>query len=89
MSTHKKHVGKACRTVREAKGWTINRTATESGLRAHQIEGIEDGSKSYTFDSLVQLCSVMGISIIVDKVLAYRPKPKPVAKKKKVKRKKK
>lgn len=64
-TTHKNHVGKVCATVRKANGWTINRTATESGLRAHQIEGIEDGSKAYTFDSLVQLCSVLGITIEV------------------------
>lgn len=64
-TTHKKHVGKVCAAARAAKGWTINRTATESGLKAHQIEGIEDGSKAYTFDSLVQLCSVLGITIEV------------------------
>lgn len=64
-TTHKKHVGKVCAAARKAKEWTLNRTATESGLRAHQIEGIEDGSKSYTFDSLVQLCSVLGITIEV------------------------
>lgn len=64
-TTHKKHVGKVCAAARKAKGWTINRTATESGLRAHQIEGIEDGDTAYTFDSLVQLCSVLGIVIDV------------------------
>ena len=64
-TTHKKNVGKVCAAARAAKGWTINRTATESGLKAHQIEGIEDGSKAYTFDSLVQLCSVLGIAIEV------------------------
>lgn len=64
-STHKKHVGKTCAAARAAKGWTLNRTATESGLRAHQIEGIEDGSKAYTFDSLVQLCSVLGLQISI------------------------
>lgn len=66
MKTHKKHVGKVCSTARKAKGWTINRTATESGLKAHQIQGIEDGSTAYTFDSLVQLCSVLGITIDVN-----------------------
>ena len=71
MNTHKKHVGKVCAAARKAKGWTLNRTETESGLRAHQIEGIEDGSKSYTFDSLVQLCSVLGITIEV----YFGPKP--------------
>lgn len=65
MKTHKKQVGKVCAAARTARGWTINRTATESGLKAHQIEGIEDGSKAYTFDSLVQLCSVMSITIDV------------------------
>lgn len=64
-STHKKHVGKVCAAARKAKGWTLNRTETESGLRAHQIEGIEDGSKAYTFDSLVQLCSVLCLEISI------------------------
>ncbi len=65
MATLKQHVGKVCGAARKAKGWTINRTATESGLRAHQIEGIEDGSKSYTLDSLIQLCAVLDITITV------------------------
>lgn len=64
-TAYKKRVGKTCAAARTAKGWTINRTATESGLKAHQIEGIEDGSKAYTFDSLVQLCSALGITIEV------------------------
>lgn len=59
----KRQVGKVCAMARAAKGWTVNRTATESGLKAHQIEGIEDGTKAYTIDSLIQLCSVLGITI--------------------------
>lgn len=65
MAINKKKVGKVCAAARKEKGWTINRTVIESGLKAHQIEGIENGSTAYTFDSLVQLCSVLGITIDV------------------------
>lgn len=57
----KKNVGKLCKKAREAKQWTVNRTATESGLKAHQIEGIEDGSKAYTVDSLITLGTALGV----------------------------
>lgn len=56
-----KNIGKVCATARVAKGWTINRTATESGLKAHQIEGIEDGSKAYTMPSLLKLGAALGV----------------------------
>lgn len=61
----KKQVGKICTEARKAKGWTINRTATESGLKAHQIEGIEDGSKAYTFDSLLALAKALGYELVL------------------------
>lgn len=65
MATIKNRIGKTCAAARKARGWTINRTVIESGLKAHQIEGIETGSTAYTFDSLVQLCSVLGVTIDV------------------------
>ena len=58
-----KQIGALLRKAREKRGWTWNRTATESGLKADQIKSIEQASKAYTFNSLVQLCSVLDITI--------------------------
>jgi transcriptional regulator with XRE-family HTH domain len=56
----KKQIGALMRKEREARGWTWNRTATESGLKADQIKGIEQASKAYTNDSLLVLAKVFG-----------------------------
>jgi transcriptional regulator with XRE-family HTH domain len=55
-----KQTGALLKKAREAKGWTWNRTATESGLKAHQIQGIEEGTKEYTNRSLLRLAKVLG-----------------------------
>ena len=55
-----KQIGALLRKAREARGWTWNRTATESGLKADQIKGIEQASKAYTNDSLLVLAKVFG-----------------------------
>ena len=55
-----KQTGPQLRKAREARGWTWNRTATESGLKADQIKGIEQASKDYTNKSLLKLAKVFG-----------------------------
>jgi len=55
-----KQIGALLRKAREKRGWTWNRTATESGLKADQIKGIEQASKAYTNDSLLVLAKVFG-----------------------------
>ncbi len=55
-----KQIGALLRKARKARGWTWNRTATESGLKADQIKGIEAGNKDYTNKSLVKLAKVFG-----------------------------
>lgn len=55
-----KQTGALLRKAREARGWTWNRTATESGLKADQIKGIEQASKAYTNGSLLALAKVFG-----------------------------
>lgn len=55
-----KQTGALMRKAREARGWTWNRTATESGLKADQIKGIEQASKAYTNGSLLVLAKVFG-----------------------------
>lgn len=55
-----RQVGALLRKARERRGWSWNRTATESGLKADQIKGIEQASKAYTNDSLLVLAKVLG-----------------------------
>lgn len=57
---NKKQIGALMRKEREARGWTWNRTSTETGLKADQIKGIEQASKAYTNDSLLVLAKVFG-----------------------------
>ena len=58
-----KQIGALLRKAREKRGWTWNRTATESGLKADQIKGIEQASKAYTVLSLLALCKVVGLHL--------------------------
>ena len=58
-----KQIGALLRKAREARGWTWNRTATESGLKADQIKGIEAGNKDYTNKSVVKLAKVFGYEL--------------------------
>ena len=60
-----KQIGALLRKAREARGWTWNRTATESGLKADQIKGIEQASKAYTNDSLLVLAKVFGYELVL------------------------
>lgn len=56
-------IGSLLRKAREKRGWTWNRTATESGLKADQIKGIEQASKAYTNGSLLVLAKVFGYEV--------------------------
>jgi len=60
-----KQIGTLLRKAREARGWTWNRTATESGLKADQIKGIEQASKAYTNDSLLVLAKVFSYELVL------------------------
>ena len=60
-----KQIGALLRKAREARGWTWNRTATESGLKADQIKGIEQASKAYTNGSLLVLAEVLGHELVL------------------------
>ena len=56
-------IGSLLRKAREKRGWTWNRTATESGLKADQIKGIEQGTTAYTINSLLALCKGIGLRL--------------------------
>ena len=60
-----KQIGALLRKAREKRGWTWNRTATESGLKADQIKGIEQASKAYTNHSLLVLAKVFGYELVL------------------------
>lgn len=60
----RKAIGTLLRKSREAKGWTWNRTATETGLKADQIKSIELGDKAYTIDSLLALSKAVGLRLV-------------------------
>ncbi len=60
-----RQIGALLRKAREKRGWTWNRTATESGLKADQIKGIEQASKAYTNDSLLVLAKVFGYELVL------------------------
>ena len=60
-----RQVGALLRKAREKRGWTWNRTATESGLKADQIKGMEQASKAYTNDSLLVLAKVFGYELVL------------------------
>ena len=59
----KKQIGALMRKEREARGWTWNRTATETGLKADQIKSIERGDKAYTIDTLMVLSKAFGLRL--------------------------
>jgi len=59
-----KQTGVIMRKAREAKGWSENRAAIESGMKGHQVKGIENGAKAYTHRSLVRLARVYGIEFV-------------------------
>lgn len=60
-----RQIGALLRKAREKRGWTWNRTATESGLKADQIKGIEQASKAYTNDSLLVLAKAFGLELVL------------------------
>ena len=60
-----KQIGTLIRRSREARGWTINRAATESGLARHQIQGIEAADKAYTTQSLSRLAQTLGLDVCI------------------------
>ena len=71
MKTHKKHVGRVVKQAREAQSLSLWRVAKDADLQIAQVRAIEEGSTAYTFDSLVAVCSVLGI--VID--LSWKPRP--------------
>jgi transcriptional regulator with XRE-family HTH domain len=59
----RKEVGERLTSFRKAKGLTVYKAATRSGLSIGQIHAIEEGSKNYTIDSLFAYCDACNVHI--------------------------
>lgn len=51
----RRKVGDYLKSVREEKGLTLYAVAKQAGLAISQVQGIESGSTSYTFDSFLRI----------------------------------
>ena len=59
-----KHLlGANIRLVREAKGWSQDKLADESGLHRTYISGIERGVRNPTITIVQQVASALGVSV--------------------------
>lgn len=60
--------------LREAKGWSQNKLAKESGLAQSFIHAIEAGKKSPTMRSLRKLSQALGVPI--ERIIQYEEEVK-------------
>jgi transcriptional regulator with XRE-family HTH domain len=59
----KQDIGKV---LKKARGKiTLYQIGKETGLTYQQLQYLEEGSKNYTIDSLLNLCEVLGLTITV------------------------
>lgn len=59
----RKKIGKDIKREREARNLSLWKASTNSGIRINVAKSIEDGSKSYTIDSLLIYAKYFGIEI--------------------------
>lgn len=56
-------VGKRITELREQRGLTTNRLATQSGLSQSFVRSVEMGQKGITIENLTLLCQALGVGI--------------------------
>ncbi|MGC4027437.1 MAG: XRE family transcriptional regulator [Steroidobacteraceae bacterium] len=56
-------LGQRIRTLRAARGWTLERTSQASGLARSTLSKIENGQMSPTHDALLKLAAGFGIDV--------------------------
>jgi transcriptional regulator with XRE-family HTH domain len=74
---NKKQIGALLRKKRTAKGWSVNRAATESGVRGNQIKSIESADSAYVIDTLMKLAEAYGAKLMCVDVEPIPEKPCP------------
>ena len=57
------NIGKRLQELREAKGWSTNYLATQSGLSQSFVRSVELGEKGISVENLELLCATLGIPI--------------------------
>jgi transcriptional regulator with XRE-family HTH domain len=57
------NLGERVREIRRARGWTLDRAATEAGLARSTLSKIENGQMSPTYEALKKLAQGLAISV--------------------------
>ncbi len=57
------NVGKRIKTLREAKGLTVNKLANNAGISQSFLRDIELGNKNPTVETLTYFCDALDISL--------------------------
>ncbi len=68
-------LGQRIRSLRAAKGWTLEQTGQASGLARSTLSKIENGQMSPTYDALIKLAAGLGMDLSA----LFAAQPKPVA----------
>lgn len=60
---HRQALGAVLRARREDAGMTMQEFAAKCGLSQAQISRIETGNQGFRLETLMQICSVLGVSV--------------------------
>ena len=60
---HRVALGRAVRTLRQERGWTLESLAAEAGLHWTYVGGIERGERNPSWDNVVKLTSALDVSL--------------------------
>lgn len=58
-------IGDKINKVRASRGLTLYAVAKTAGIKIDQLKAVEDGSKAYTFDTLIKVCDALDLSIVI------------------------
>lgn len=56
-------IGQRLKTLRQARGWTLERLTAESGVSSSNISKIEKGSVAPAFDTLLRMSRALGTTL--------------------------
>lgn len=75
MKRAQRILGRFIKTLREAKGLTLEKFASKAGISYQYLSGVENGSKNFTVVKLEQLASALDLDVQDLVELAYSQKP--------------
>ncbi|HQU99532.1 MAG TPA: helix-turn-helix transcriptional regulator [Bacteroidia bacterium] len=62
INLQRQNIGATLKQARLNAGLTYYALAKQAGLKLHQIQSIEAGTKAYTIDSYLRIAAVLGIN---------------------------